>query len=196
MMDVSEIFVPENTIKTLTMPEDIVHGGSYTATVHVAKGASLMIVETLQETAPCAVRLTVRLEGEGAFVVDTSRYQGRENAVLDIERVIVHVAPFTTSRVDARGILHDASRVLWRGRVIVEQGAKKAQAFLRHDAILTGAHALADAAPFLEIFTDDAVCKHSASVRRVEPAQLFYMKSRGVAEEDARNMLLEGFLKI
>jgi len=193
-MNTQEIYVPEGATKTLRLPSDFTSGDSYAILAHVLKGASLIIIETLQTILPCSIRLTVRLEGEGASVVDRSRYQGLGNAVLDIERVIVHIAPGTTSRVDARGIMHDASRALWRGRVLVEQGAKRAQAFLRHDAILTGKEAYMDAAPFLEIFTDDAICKHGASVRRIQPAELFYMKSRGVLEEEARNMLLEGFL--
>ena len=195
MPQTQEMFVPEGAAKTLRMPSRPVPGGSYSVTVHVAKNASLVVTDTLRTAKPCTVRLFVHLEGEGASVIDTSRYQGVGTATLDIERVVVHRAPRTTSQVDARGIVHDSARVLWRGRVVVERGAPKAQAFLRHDAILAGPEALVDAAPFLEIFTDDAVCKHGASVRRIQPEQLFYMKSRGVPEMDARTMLLEGFLR-
>lgn len=186
-MSTQEIFIPEGESKTLQVCDD-------NMLVRVSKNASLVLTEMRKAIMSRTIRLTVRLEGEGASVIDKSRYQGFKNAVLDIERVIVHAAPATTSHIDTRGILHDASRVVWRGCIQVERDAKKAQAFLRHDAILAGEEAYVDAAPFLEIYTDDAICKHSASVRRIQPASLFYIKSRGVSEEDARNMLLEGFL--
>lgn len=186
-MNTQEIFIPEGESKTLQIQHD-------TMFIHVLKNASLILTQTCITTTPRTLRLTVRLEGEGASVIDTTRYRGSENAVLDIERVIVHAAPGTTSHIDARGMLHDASRVIWRGRIQVEQNAKKAEAYLRHDAMLTGREACVDAAPFLEIYTNDAICKHSASVRRIEPISLFYMKSRGIFEKEAREMLQEGFL--
>ncbi|OGZ43993.1 MAG: hypothetical protein A3J55_01005 [Candidatus Ryanbacteria bacterium RIFCSPHIGHO2_02_FULL_45_17b] len=187
MTKTQEIFVPENSTKTLQSWDGAI-------VVHVSAHASLIITERFETPVSKTTRVTVRLEGEGSSVVDTSRYQGFKNAVLDMERVIIHAAPHTVSHVDVRGIAHDAARVMWRGRVLVEKSAKNARAFLQHDAMLTGKETLIDAAPFLEIYTDNALCKHSASVRRVQPADIFYIKSRGISEENARAMIREGFL--
>ena len=189
-----ELFIPEGAHETITIRGNLPPESSYVITVHVAKNASLAVEELIETSIPCTVRFTALLEGEGASLIDKSRYRGHGDALLDMERVVVHKAPGTSSEVDARGVMDDKARALWRGRIVVERAAKKARAFLRHDAMLASYDAFVDAAPFLEIFTDDVSCKHSASVRRIQPELLFYMKSRGVLEEDARNMLLEGFL--
>lgn len=193
-METKELFISEGVTQILAIGEEFLRGGSYAITAHVAKNASLTVTEAIQTTAPCTIRFTAILEGEGASVVDRSRYQGLGNAMLDIERVVVHAAPATSSHVDARGVLCDAARVLWRGRIVVERNAKKAQAFQRHDAMVTSADAFVDAAPFLEIFTNDVSCKHAVSIQRMRPEHLFYMESRGVSKEGARTMALEGFL--
>lgn len=193
-METKELFIPEGAAQTLTIGEEFLRGGSYAITAHVAKNASLTVMETIQTTTLCTIRFTAILEGEGACIVDTSRYLGGENAVLDIERVVVHAAPGTSSHVDARGVLCQKARVLWRGRIVVRREAKKAQAFQRHDAMVIGTDALVDAAPFLEVFTNDVSCKHAASVQRIRPEHVFYMESRGVAKKDAQNLILEGFL--
>lgn len=188
------MFIPEGASQTLTIGEEFLRGGSCAITAHIAKHASLTVMEAIQTTAPCTIRFTAILEGEGASVIDKSRYQGRGDAMLDIERVVVHAAPATSSRVDARGILYDTAHVLWRGRIVVERAAKKARAFQRHDAMLASESAHVDASPVLEIFTHDVSCKHSASVRRLQPEQLFYMMSRGMPRAEACGHLLEGFL--
>lgn len=193
-MRVQEIVVPEGEKKTLKITDDQFIDGSYAAIVHISKNASLVVEELIKTVMPCVIRLTAFLEGEGASVVDVSRYQGLGNALVDIERVVVHKAPATFSHMEARGVMFDSARALWRGRIVVEQAAKKACAFQRHDAILASKDAFVDAAPILEIFTHDVSCKHSASITRIQPEQVFYLKSRGVDETTARTMLLEGFL--
>ena len=194
-MKTKEIFIPEGVNKKLNIAEDSSLDGSYILLAHVAKNATLTMEESINTTAALrTIRFTAFLEGEGASLVDTCRYQVFGKALLDIERVVVHAAPHTTSHVDARGVAGDAARVLWRGRIVVKREAKRAQAFQRHDAILASKDAMVDAAPFLEIFTHDVSCKHSASVRRIQPEHIFYMGSRGIVEDEARNMLLKGFL--
>ena len=61
-------------------------------------------------------------------------------------------------------------------------------------ALLLSRKAEADAKPELEIFADDVVCSHGATVGEIDETHLFYLKSRGIAEADARNMLIEAFL--
>lgn len=193
-MEMQEIYISPGEKKNLRITEDTLINGSLMLVAHVAEHASLTVDEMLQTTTPCTVRFTALLEGEGASIVDRSSYRGGGETRFDIERTVVHRAPGTSSHVEARGVLGDTARVMWRGRIVVESSAKRARAFQRHDAVLASRDALVDAAPFLEIYTNDVVCKHSASVTRLKPEHLFYIKSRGVAEEDARNMLLEGFL--
>lgn len=193
-MEHQELYIPEGEKQILHITENQLIGGFYALTAHISKNASLMVDESIKTTELCTIRFRALLEGEGASVVDKSRYQGVGNATFDIERVVVHAAPATLSEVDARGVFGDTVRMLWRGRIVVERAAKKAQAFQRYSALLTSRDAFVDAAPFLEIFTDDVSCKHSASIQRIQPEHVFYLASRGVSKENARDMLLEGFL--
>lgn len=139
-------------------------------------------------------RSTVALRGEGASYTDEMRYSGCRTATLDIERAVEHAAPNTASFLDTRGVVGDSAKVLWRGKVRVQAEAGKSSAFQRHDAILTGAGAVVDAAPILEIFAHDVSCKHSASVRRVQLEDIFYMESRGIEASTAKKEILDGFL--
>lgn len=141
-------------------------------------------------------RYKVVLNGEGAMCTDEMRYSGASIGVLDIERAVYHMAGQTLSHMNTRGVVGDEARVLWRGKVRVEKNAKKSSAFQRHDAMLASEGARIDAAPYLEIFTHDVSCKHSASVTRISPENLFYLRSRGVSFADARRMLTEGFLSL
>lgn len=141
-------------------------------------------------------RHNVALNGEGAMFTDEMRYSGASVAVLDMERAVHHIAGQTISHMNARGIAGDEAKALWRGKIRVEKNAKKSSAFQRHDAILAGGSAHIDAAPYLEIFTHDVSCKHSASVTRIPPENLFYLASRGIPFADARRMLTEGFLSL
>lgn len=139
-------------------------------------------------------RSNVVLRGEGASYTDDLRYSGCSTAALDIERAVEHCAPNTASFLDTRGVVGDSAKVLWRGKVRVQAEARKSLAFQRHDAILTGAGAAVDAAPILEIFAHDVSCKHSASVRRVQSEDIFYMESRGIEASAAKKEILDGFL--
>ncbi|TSC79818.1 MAG: Fe-S cluster assembly protein SufD [Parcubacteria group bacterium Gr01-1014_29] len=165
-----------------------------TAQVHA--NAKYVVQERVTAHAFFYSRYKVALSGEGALFTDEMRYSGASAAVLDMERAVHHRAGQTLSHMNARGVARDEAKVLWRGKVRVEKQAKKSSAFQRHDAILAGAGAHIDAAPYLEIFTHDVSCKHSASVTRIPPENLFYLASRGVPFADAHRMLTEGFLSL
>lgn len=188
------IYIPEGAEKTVQIGNALVAGGFLSIEAHVSRHASFVIDEYLEIDTTCTIRLAVALEGEGASYLDKSRYRAYGGARVDIERTVAHRAPDTVSRVEAKGILLDAAHSIWRGRIRVEIAAKRARAFQRHDALLDGTHVLADVAPFLEIFTNDVACKHGASVQRLKPEHLYYLQSRGIAEEHARDILLKGFL--
>ncbi|GEM_PF-3546173 len=189
-----ELFIPEHAAYTLKITGDVSHNVSYAFTARVAKNASLTVEDFVRTTANCTSRLMVLLEGAGAAVKDISRYHGSESARFDIERVVVHTGEQTVSHLEARGVGEDTAHAVWRGRVHVAASARKCQAFQRYDALLAGEKPFVDASPVLEIHTNDVQCSHSASVQRIKPEHMFYMGSRGIVEEKARRMLIEGFL--
>ena len=106
---------------------------------------------------------------------------------------VVHAAPGGTSREFYRAIADDDAVGVFQGKVIVEQAAQKTDGAMKSQAILLSPRAQMNEKPELEIFADDVVCGHGATVASLDPEQVFYLQSRGVSKPDAKAMLLEAF---
>ncbi len=135
----------------------------------------------------------VDLTGPGA---DTGYYasgilSGRQH--LDHHLTIAHSAPQGRSRVQARGISNDGARNVFSGRIIVAPGAQQSDSAQMLRNLLLSDQAEADARPELEIFADDVKCAHGATVGRLDESALFYLRSRGIDESQARTLLTISF---
>ena len=105
-----------------------------------------------------------------------------------------HAAPNTTSDLAFRGVLQGRSSAVWRGNIIVDPGAQQTDAFQESRNLLLSKRAHADAIPGLEIQANDVRCTHAAAIAQIDPEQLFYLRSRGLREEVAKRLVIEGFL--
>ena len=137
--------------------------------------------------------LDVRLAGDGAAcrLDGLSLTHGSQH--VDNQTSIEHVAPRTTSAQRYRAVLDGKSRSVFSGRVHVAPNAVKADADQSSRGLLLSQKAEADSKPSLEIWTDDVKCRHGATVGRLDEAALFYLRSRGLEEPTARQMLVEAF---
>jgi Fe-S cluster assembly protein SufD len=106
---------------------------------------------------------------------------------------VVHGAPGGTSREFYRAIVDDDAVGVFQGKVIVEKGAQKTDGAMKSQAILLSPRAQMNEKPELEIFADDVACGHGATVASLDPEQVFYLQSRGIASSDAKAVLLEAF---
>ena len=106
---------------------------------------------------------------------------------------VVHAAPRGMSREFYRAIVDDDAIGVFQGKIIVERAAQKTDGAMKSQAILLSPRAQMNEKPELEIFADDVVCGHGATVASLDPEQLFYLRSRGIPERDAKAMLLEAF---
>ncbi len=140
------------------------------------------------------VRMETRLGGPGAEARVTGAYASHGTQHLDFDTTQEHAAPNTTSDLAFRGVLQGRSSAVWRGNIIVDPGAQKTDAFQESRNLLIGKRAHADAIPGLEIQANDVRCTHAAAVAQVDPEQLFYLRSRGLREEVAKRLVIEGFL--
>ena len=113
----------------------------------------------------------------------------------DITSVITHAAPDCISRQTVRNVLDDRARGVFQGKVLVEQIAQKTDGYQMNQALLLSGQAEIDAKPQLEIYADDVKCSHGATVGALDDDQLFYMRSRGVPEGEARQILIDAFLE-
>ncbi|HEV3128808.1 MAG TPA: Fe-S cluster assembly protein SufD [Solirubrobacteraceae bacterium] len=140
------------------------------------------------------VRMETRLSGQGAEARVTGAYAGHGRQHIDFDTTQEHAAPNTTSDLAFRGVLQDRSSAVWKGNIIVDPGAQKTDAFQESRNLLLSKRSHADAIPGLEIQANDVRCTHAAAVAQVDPEQLFYLRSRGLREDVAKRLVIEGFL--
>ncbi|GAB4522389.1 MAG: Fe-S cluster assembly protein SufD [Anaerolineales bacterium] len=112
---------------------------------------------------------------------------------LDYDTQQNHLAPHTTSDLLFKGALTDTSRSVWQGMIYVAPGAQKTDGYQANRNLLLSEHARADSIPGLEILADDVRCTHGATVGKVDPTELFYLRSRGIPKADAERLIVEGF---
>ena len=108
---------------------------------------------------------------------------------------IIHAAPKTTSSIFAKSISKDGGRSTYRGLLEVAKGAKEARSKVVCDALLLDEDSRSDTYPTIRIDENDADIGHEASVSKVGEEQLFYLQSRGLDEEEASKMIVNGFIE-
>jgi Fe-S cluster assembly protein SufD len=138
--------------------------------------------------------METRLGGEGAEARVTGAYASRGRQHIDFDTTQEHAAPNTTSDLAFRGVLQGRSTAVWKGNIIVDPGAQKTDAFQESRNLLISKRAHADAIPGLEIQANDVRCTHAAAVAQVDAEQLFYLRSHGLPEAQAKRLVIEGFL--
>ena len=108
---------------------------------------------------------------------------------------MTHAAPETTSIIDSKSISKDGGRTTYRGLVRVEEGAHNVKAHVRCDALILDEQSRSDTYPYMEIEEKDARIGHEATVSKVGDDQLFYLQSRGLTEQQATAMIVNGFIE-
>ncbi len=137
--------------------------------------------------------IDVRFDAEGGecvlnglFVVDGTR-------LTDTHTRVDHARPHCSSRELYKGVLGDRSRGVFNGLVQVRPGAQKTDAEQMNRNLLLSREALVHAVPQLEILADDVKCRHGSTTGQLDPAALFYLRSRGIGEAAARGLLTWAF---
>lgn len=156
--------------------------GSYFASHSVSLGARLARHDIATHFADerCETLLN------GLYYVDQRRH-------VDHHTLIGHEKPRCVSHESYRGIMADASHGVFSGRILVAPGADGTDAIQRNDSLLLSRLAKSDARPELEIYADDVKCAHGATVGRIDEDSLFYLRSRGLDEAHARDILIYAF---
>jgi Fe-S cluster assembly protein SufB len=108
---------------------------------------------------------------------------------------MTHVAPETTSIIDSKSISKDGGRTTYRGLVKVEEGAHNVKSHVRCDALILDEDSRSDTYPYMEVGEKDARIGHEATVSKVGDDQIFYLMSRGLSEQQATAMIVNGFIE-
>ncbi|MFP5362412.1 MAG: Fe-S cluster assembly protein SufD [Thermoleophilia bacterium] len=141
------------------------------------------------------VAMDTQLAGKGADAKVTGAYATHGRQHLDYATTQEHAAPNTTSDLAFRGILDGRSSTVWSGMIKVDPGAQQIDAFQESRNLLLTKKAHADSIPGLEILANDVRCTHAAAIAQIDPEQLYYLRSRGLSLEDAKRLVIEGFLE-
>ena len=120
-------------------------------------------------------------------------YLGSKRQHIDNHTRINHLKPYAISRELYKGVLDDRARGVFQGRVIVAVDAQKTDSQMSNRNLLLSDDAEADTKPQLEIYADDVKCGHGVTVGQLDEKSVFYLQSRCVDEETARNMLTFAF---
>lgn len=168
--------------------------GALPEKIVLESGSSAEILIIVLPGAGCDIPLEVRLEGEGANAEISGIYVCGADGKMRIAVDVFHDVPHCTSRQLFKGIAAGKSRVDFYGKIVVAQDAQKTEAYQENHNILLTEEALVNTKPQLEIYADDVKCSHGATVGRLNEEEQFYMRSRGIPEQEARSLQMISFL--
>ena len=137
----------------------------------------------------------VYLVGEHAKGETLSIAFAGEGQHQDTGSKMVHIAPNTSSAIVAKSVARNGGRSAYRGLVQVQEGAKGTKNSVVCDALLVDQISRSDTYPYIDVREDDVTMGHEATVSRVSEEQLFYLQSRGLAEDEAMAMIVRGFVE-
>jgi Fe-S cluster assembly protein SufD len=148
----------------------------------IALGGSLVRNET-----------SAALAGEGASLVLDGLFVLTGTQHVDNHTVIDHVKPHCESLELYKGILDQNARGIFDGTIIVREGAQKTVSRQTNKNLLLSENAIVDSKPTLVIHNDDVKCNHGSTIGQIDEESMFYLRSRGLAEDEARGLLVAAF---
>jgi Fe-S cluster assembly protein SufD len=138
--------------------------------------------------------LAVTFKGEDAKIDVSGVFLARKTQHIDTTMVVDHAVPACLSRELFKVVLEDEARGIFQGKVIVRPDAQKTDGKQMAQVLMLSPNAEFDSKPELEIYADDVVCGHGSTSADLDEGLLFYCRSRGIPEAEARALLIESFV--
>lgn len=139
--------------------------------------------------------LGLNLSGKGSKAKVTGVLIPSGESQIDFDTYQRHTLPDTTSDLLFRNAMADQAHSNWSGMIKVERDAKKADGYQAHQSLFLCGNPEVESNPGLEILTDDVKCSHGVTVGDINEDQVFYLKTRGIPDSHARQLIAEGFLE-
>jgi len=133
------------------------------------------------------------LGGEGAEATLEGLYLVTGRQHIDNQTTLDHAQPHCSSREVYKGILDGESSAVFNGKIIVRKDAQKTDSKQSNKNLLLSEKAIIDTKPALEIYADDVKCTHGATIGQIAPEAVFYLRSRGIGRQEARDLLTYAF---
>ncbi len=163
-------------------------------TLNLGQGQEATVTVLVLPGANADVKIAAELTGAGANFRMSGLYLSGADEKVNIVTEIKHLVPETSSNQLVNGIAGGKAHANFYGRIVVAQDAQKTEAYQTNHNILLSEGAKVDTKPQLEIYADDVKCSHGATIGRLDEQEQFYMRSRGIPEEEAKFLQLVSFL--
>ena len=137
--------------------------------------------------------IRTKLAGEGLECILNGLYLTKDEQLADHHMIVEHAQPHCASHEYFNGILDDKSKGVFHGRILVQKIAQKTDAKQTNKNLLLSDDATADTKPQLEIYADDVKCTHGATIGQLNDESIFYLRSRGMSLDAAKQMLIHAF---
>lgn len=164
-------------------------------TAVVGQEGSLTIMDCTHGGALTQVMTSTHLRGEGAESKVYSLVFADQQQQIDMNTETSHHAPHTFTDMQAKLILNDHARAIYRGLIHMNKTAPHSTGTQREDTLLLSDSAHVDAAPTLEINHHDVKCHHAATISQPDEESLFYLMSRGMDKKTAQQLMVYGFIE-
>lgn len=169
-------------------------GKDFRRDISLLENASVELTALVLPGTDASLDLRVALCGEGASCRLYGLYlcPGSEDVRINVE--LDHKVPHCTSDQLFKGIVSGTAKAGFYGRIIVDQGAFKTEAYQANHSLLLSDSARVETLPQLEIYADDVKCSHGATIGKLNAEEQFYMRSRGIPEKEAKVLQMLSFL--
>lgn len=138
--------------------------------------------------------LNIRVNGEGSQTNLYGSYLLNGNQHVDNHTIVDHRVAHCDSNELYKGVMNDKSTAVFNGKVFVRQDAQKTNAFQSNGNVLLSDDASINSKPELEIYADDVKCSHGSTTGQLDEEAIYYLRTRGISEENARNLLITAFI--
>ncbi len=192
---VTEVYVEDGATLQLLQIQREARSAFHVGTVEARQGRDSHFLTFTFQTGGQLSRSNVytELRGDGGGTTLNGLYMLDGEQHGDHQTRVEHVAPNCFSREMYKGLLDDASHGVFNGKVYVHPEAQKTDGKQTNNTMLLSEKAQIDTKPQLEIFADDVKCTHGATVGRIDEMSLFYLKTRGISQTLAKQLLMYAF---
>ncbi|NTW32030.1 MAG: Fe-S cluster assembly protein SufD [Bacteroidetes bacterium] len=191
----TEIFVDENaSVDHYKMQNNDNHSALIATTYFHQKANSKLSSNTITLNGGFIRNNTnVAINGENCETNLYGIYLVDGNQIIDNHTFVDHIKPNSTSNEIFKGVIDNQAKAVFSGKILVRKDAQKTNAFQTNKNILLTDEATINTKPTLEIYADDVKCSHGATVGQLDHEALFYMRSRGISEDNAKMLLMYAF---
>lgn len=163
--------------------------------IYLKENSKLTMVALLTEGWEELKKLKFYHQGKGAVTNFIAINIGKEENKFPFETESIHEVPETKAFYYIKSALFDKSEVKYRGCLIIKPGAQLTDSYLAHNTLMLSPNAKTETIPSLEIEADDVKAGHAATLGQVDEETMHYMKSRGINEREAKDLLIKGFME-